>query len=136
MERARRIPHGIVAIDHAGCLRRMERLLLAFLSGLWATISGGITTAWTSITAFLSGVWTGISTTAMTIFTSVRDFIVNVFTVIGALIVAPLQAIQNGIDTVFGWILSFITQQMNSTNTVWSTVSGRRSTTSPTRSSR
>ena len=26
MERARRIPHGIVAIDHAGCLRRMERL--------------------------------------------------------------------------------------------------------------
>ena len=95
---------------------------VAFLSGLWATISGGITTAWTSITAFLSGVWTGISTTAMTIFTSVRDFIVNVFTVIGALIVAPLQAIQNGIDTVFGWILSFITQQMNSTNTVWSTV--------------
>ena len=95
---------------------------VAFLSGLWATISGGITTAWTSITAFLSGVWTGISTTAMTIFTSVRDFIVNVFTVIGALIVAPLQAIQNGIDTVFGWILSFITQQMNSTNTVWSTI--------------
>lgn len=95
---------------------------VAFLSGLWVTISGGITTAWTSITAFLSGVWTGISTTATTIFTSVRDFIVNVFTVIGALIVAPLQAIQNGIDTVFGWILSFITQQMNSTNTVWSTV--------------
>ena len=95
---------------------------VAFLSGLWVTISGGITTAWTSITAFLSGVWIGISTTATTIFTSVRDFIVNVFTVIGALIVAPLQAIQNGIDTVFGWILSFITQQMNSTNTVWSTV--------------
>lgn len=95
---------------------------VAFLSGLWVTISGGITTAWTSITTFLSGVWTGISTTATTIFTSVRDFIINVFTVIGALIVAPLQAIQNGIDTVFGWILSFITQQMNSTNTVWSTV--------------
>lgn len=95
---------------------------VAFLSGLWVTISGGITTAWTSITSFLSGVWTGISTTATTIFTSVRDFIVNVFTVLGALIVAPLQAIQNGIDTVFGWILSFITQQMNSTNTVWSTV--------------
>ena len=95
---------------------------VAFLSGLWVTISGGITTAWTSITTFLSGVWTGISTTATTIFTSVRDFIVNVFTVLAALIVAPLQAIQNGINTVFGWILSFITQQMNSTNTVWSTV--------------
>lgn len=93
-----------------------------FLADLWATITGGVTGAWTSITTFLSGVWTGISTTATTIFTSVRDFIVNVFTVIGALIVAPLQAIQNGIDTVFGWILSFITQQMNSTNTVWSTV--------------
>lgn len=93
-----------------------------FLANLWATITGGVTGAWTSITTFLSGVWTGISTTATTIFTSVRDFIVNVFTVIGALIVAPLQAIQNGIDTVFGWILSFITQQMNSTNTVWSTV--------------
>lgn len=95
---------------------------VAFLSGLWVTISGGITTAWTSITTFLSGVWTGISTTATTIFTSVRDFIVNVFTVLAALIVAPLQAIQNGINTVFGWILSFITQQMNSTNTVWSTI--------------
>ena len=95
---------------------------VAFLSGLWVTISGGITTAWTSITTFLSGVWTGISTTATTIFTSVRDFIVNVFTVLAALIVAHLQAIQNGINTVFGWILSFITQQMNSTNTVWSTI--------------
>lgn len=93
-----------------------------FLANLWATITGGVTGAWTSITTFLSGVWTGISTTAMTIFTSVRDFIVNVFTVLGALIVAPLQAIQNGINTVFGWILSFITQQMNSTNTVWSTI--------------
>lgn len=96
--------------------------IAGFFTGLWQTISGGVTGAWTSITTFLSGVWTGISTTATTIFTSVRDFIVNVFTVIGALIVAPLQAIQNGIDTVFGWILSFITQQMNSTNTVWSTV--------------
>lgn len=96
--------------------------IAGFFAGLWQTISGGVTGAWTSITTFLSGVWTGISTTATTIFTSVRDFIVNVFTVIGALIVAPLQAIQNGIDTVFGWILSFITQQMNSTNTVWSTV--------------
>lgn len=96
--------------------------IAGFFTGLWQTISGGVTGAWTSITTFLSGVWTGISTTATTIFTSVRDFIVNVFTVIGALIVAPLQAIQNGIDTVFGWILSFITQQMNSTNTVWSTI--------------
>ena len=93
-----------------------------FLSNLWSAISGGITSAWTSITSFLSGVWNGISTTATTIFNGIRDFIVNVFTVIGALIVAPLQAIQNGINTVFGWILSFITQQMNSTNTVWSTV--------------
>ena len=93
-----------------------------FLANLWSAISGGITSAWTSITSFLSGVWNGISTTATTIFNGIRDFIVNVFTVIGALIVAPLQAIQNGIDTVFGWILSFITQQMNSTNTVWSTV--------------
>ena len=93
-----------------------------FLANLWAAISGGITSAWTSITSFLSGVWNGISTTATTIFNGIRDFIVNVFTVIGALIVAPLQAIQNGINTVFGWILSFITQQMNSTNTVWSTV--------------
>lgn len=96
--------------------------IAGFFTGLWQTISGGVTGAWTSITTFLSGVWTGISTTATTIFTSVRDFIVNVFTALGALIVAPLQAIQNGIDTVFGWILSFITQQMNSTNTVWSTV--------------
>ena len=93
-----------------------------FLANLWSAISGGVTGAWTSITTFLSGVWTGISTTATTIFNGIRDFIVNVFTVIGALIVAPLQAIQNGINTVFGWILSFITQQMNSTNTVWSTV--------------
>ena len=93
-----------------------------FLASLWSAISGGITSAWTSITSFLSGVWNGISTTATTIFNGIRDFIVNVFTVIGALIVAPLQAIQNGINTVFGWILSFITQQMNSTNTVWSTV--------------
>lgn len=93
-----------------------------FLADLWSAISGGITSAWTSITSFLSGVWNGISTTATTIFNGIRDFIVNVFTVIGALIVAPLQAIQNGINTVFGWILSFITQQMNSTNTVWSTV--------------
>ena len=93
-----------------------------FLANLWSAISGGITSAWTSITSFLSGVWNGISTTATTIFNGIRDFIVNVFTVIGALIVAPLQAIQNGINTVFGWILSFITQQMNSTNTVWSTV--------------
>ena len=93
-----------------------------FLANLWSAISGGITSAWTSITSFLSGVWNGISTTATTIFNGIRDFIVNVFTVIGALIVAPLQAIQNGIRTVFGWILSFITQQMNSTNTVWSTV--------------
>ena len=92
------------------------------LANLWSAISGGITSAWTSITSFLSGVWNGISTTATTIFNGIRDFIVNVFTVIGALIVAPLQAIQNGINTVFGWILSFITQQMNSTNTVWSTV--------------
>ena len=96
--------------------------IAGFFTGLWQTISGGVTGAWTSITTFLSGVWTGISTTATTIFTGIRDFIVNVFTVIGALIVAPLQAIQNGINTVFGWILSFITQQMNSTNTVWSTV--------------
>ena len=96
--------------------------IAGFFTSLWQTIGGGVTGAWTSITTFLSGVWTGISTTATTIFTSVRDFIINVFTVIGALIVAPLQAIQNGIDTVFGWILSFITQQMNSTNTVWSTV--------------
>lgn len=96
--------------------------IAGFFTSLWQTISGGVTGAWTSITTFLSGVWTGISTTATTIFTSVRDFIINVFTVIGALIVAPLQAIQNGINTVFGWILSFITQQMNSTNTVWSTV--------------
>ncbi|MDU1287629.1 MAG: tape measure protein [Bifidobacterium bifidum] len=93
-----------------------------FLANLWSAISGGITSAWTSITSFLSGVWNGISTTATTIFNGIRDFIVNVFTVIGALIVAPLQAIQNGINTVFGWILLFITQQMNSTNTVWSTV--------------
>ena len=93
-----------------------------FLASLWSAISGGITSAWTSITSFLSGVWNGISTTATTIFNGIRDFIVNVFTVIGALIVAPLQAIQNGINTVFGWILSFITQQMNSTNTVWSTI--------------
>ena len=93
-----------------------------FLANLWSAISGGITSAWTSITSFLSGVWNGISTTATTIFNGIRDFIVNVFTVIGALIVAPLQAIRNGINTVFGWILSFITQQMNSTNTVWSTV--------------
>lgn len=93
-----------------------------FLANLWATITGTVQSAWTSITTFLSGVWTGISTTATTIFTGIRDFIVNVFTVIGALIVAPLQAIQNGINTVFGWILSFITQQMNSTNTVWSTI--------------
>lgn len=93
-----------------------------FLANLWSAISGGITSAWTSITSFLSGVWNGISTTATTIFNGIRDFIVNVFTVIGALIVAPLQAIQNGINAVFGWILSFITQQMNSTNTVWSTV--------------
>ena len=93
-----------------------------FLANLWSAISGGITSAWTSITSFLSGVWNGISTTATTIFNGIRDFIVNVFTVIGALIVAPLQAIQNGITSVFGWILSFITQQMNSTNTVWSTV--------------
>ena len=93
-----------------------------FLANLWSAISGGITSAWTSITSFLSGVWNGISTTATTIFNGIRDFIVNVFTVIGALIVAPLQAIQNGIQSVFGWILSFITQQMNSTNTVWSTV--------------
>ena len=93
-----------------------------FLANLWATIAGGVTGAWTSITTFLSGVWTGISTTATTIFNGIRDFIVNVFTVIGALIVAPLQAIRNGINTVFGWILSFITQQMNSTNTVWSTI--------------
>ena len=93
-----------------------------FLANLWSAISGGITSAWTSITSFLSGVWNGISTTATTIFNGIRDFIVNVFTVIGALIVAPLQAIQNGINTAFGWILSFITQQMNSTNTVWSTV--------------
>lgn len=93
-----------------------------FLANLWQTISGGVTGAWTSITTFLSGVWTGISTTATTIFNGIRDFIVNVFTVIGALIVAPLQAIRNGINTVFGWILSFITQQMNSTNTVWSTI--------------
>lgn len=96
--------------------------IAGFFTGLWQTISGGVTGAWTSITTFLSGVWTGISTTATTIFTGIRDFIVNVFTVIGALIVAPLQAIQNGINTVFGWILSFITQQMNSTNTVWSTI--------------
>lgn len=96
--------------------------IVGFFTGLWQTISGGVTGAWTSITTFLSGVWTGISTTATTIFTGIRDFIVNVFTVIGALIVAPLQAIQNGINTVFGWILSFITQQMNSTNTVWSTI--------------
>lgn len=93
-----------------------------FLANLWQTISGGVTGAWTSITTFLSGVWTGISTTATTIFNGIRDFIVNMFTVIGALIVAPLQAIRNGINTVFGWILSFITQQMNSTNTVWSTI--------------
>lgn len=93
-----------------------------FLANLWATITGVVTGAWTSITTFLSGVWTGISTTATTIFNGIRDFIVNVFTVIGALIVAPLQAIRNGINTVFGWILSFITQQMNSTNTVWSTI--------------
>ena len=93
-----------------------------FLANLWSAISGGITSAWTSITSFLSGVWNGISTTATTIFNGIRDFIVNVYTDIGALIVAPLQAIQNGINTVFGWILSFITQQMNSTNTVWSTV--------------
>ncbi|TPF93629.1 hypothetical protein BW14_05050 [Bifidobacterium sp. UTBIF-68] len=93
-----------------------------FLTGLWATISGGVTSAWNAITTFLTGVWTGISTTVTTIFNGIRDFIVNVFTVIGALIVAPLQAIQNGINTVFGWILSFITQQMNSTNTVWSTI--------------
>lgn len=96
--------------------------IAGFFTVLWQTISGGVTGAWTSITTFLSGVWTGISTTATTIFTGIRDFIVNVFTVIGALIVAPLQAIQNGINTVFGWILSFITQQMNSTNTVWSTI--------------
>lgn len=96
--------------------------IAGFFTGLWQTIGGGVTGAWTSITTFLSGVWTGISTTATTIFTGIRDFIVNVFTVIGALIVAPLQAIQNGINTVFGWILSFITQQMNSTNTVWSTI--------------
>ena len=96
--------------------------IAGFFTGLWQTISGGVTGAWTSITTLLSGVWTGISTTATTIFTGIRDFIVNVFTVLGALIVAPLQAIQNGINTVFGWILSFITQQMNSTNTVWSTV--------------
>ncbi|KAA8826840.1 phage tail tape measure protein [Bifidobacterium reuteri] len=93
-----------------------------FLTGLWETISGGVTSAWNAITTFLTGVWTGISTTVTTIFNGIRDFIVNVFTVIGALIVAPLQAIQNGINTVFGWILSFITQQMNSTNTVWSTI--------------
>lgn len=93
-----------------------------FFTGLWETISGGVTSAWNAITTFLTGVWTGISTTVTTIFNGVRDFIVNVFTVIGALIVAPLQAIQNGINTVFGWILSFITQQMNSTNTVWSTI--------------
>lgn len=96
--------------------------IAGFFTGLWQTISGGVTGAWTSVTTFLSGVWTGISTTVTTIFTGIRDFIVNVFTVIGALIVAPLQAIQNGINTVFGWILSFITQQMNSTNTVWSTI--------------
>lgn len=96
--------------------------ITGFFTGLWQTISGGVTGAWTSITTFLSGVWTGISTTATTIFTGIRDFIVNVFTALGALIVAPLQAIRNGINTVFGWILSFITQQMNSTNTVWSTI--------------
>lgn len=94
----------------------------AFFTGLWETISGGVTSAWNAITTFLTGIWTGISTTVTTIFNGIRDFIVNVFTVIGALIVAPLQAIQNGINTVFGWILSFITDQMNSTNTVWSTI--------------
>lgn len=103
-------------------IRSAWESVTGFFTGLWKTISSGITSAWTSITTFLSGLWTSISTTATTIFTGIRDFIVNVFTVIGALIVAPLQAIQNGINTVFGWILSFITQQMNSTNTVWSTI--------------
>ena len=93
-----------------------------FFTSLWSGIAGGVRSAWNAIIAFLSGIWAGISTTATTIFTGIRDFIVNVFTVLGALIVAPLQAIQNGINTVFDWILSFITQQMNSTNAVWSTV--------------
>ncbi len=103
-------------------LRRYGTRLGEFLANLWSAISG-ITSAWTSDHLVPVRRLERHQHDRPTIFNGIRDFIVNVFTVIGALIVAPLQAmIQNGINTVFGWILSFITQQMNSTNTVWSTV--------------
>lgn len=96
--------------------------ITSFLSGIWTSTTTTIQTAWNGVSMFFTNLWNGISAAVGTAVNSIRDTVVNVFTVIGALIVAPLQAIQNAINTVFGWILSFITTQMNSTNTVWSTI--------------
>ena len=88
----------------------------------WSGVTGFFAGLWNAITAGVQAAWNAIANVFTTAGQGIQTAVATVWTVIGALILAPIQLVQNGINAVFGWMLSFITGQMESTSGVMQTV--------------
>lgn len=125
---------GIVQVfqDAVQSVQSAWSSVTSFFTNLWNSIVSGVQSAWSGMTGFFANLWNAISTGVQAawsaianVFTTVGQGIQNavatVWTAIGTLILTPIQLVQNGINNVFGWILGFITSQMESTSGVMQT---------------
>lgn len=88
----------------------------------WSGVTGFFAGLWHAVTAGVQAAWNAIANVFTTAGQGIQNAVATVWTVIGALILAPIQLVQSGINNVFGWILGFITGQMESTSGVMQTV--------------
>ena len=102
--------NAVIAANPIGAIAVAVAAVVAALAWFFTQTEAG-RKAWAAFTSWLSETWAALVEGAKAIWNGLGEFLANLW-----------SAISGGITSVFGWILSFITQQMNSTNTVWSTV--------------
>lgn len=102
--------------------RRMWSAFVTWLQQAWQSISTFFANLWNAISTGVQAAWSAISNVFTTVGQGIQNAVATVWTVIGALILTPIQLVRDGINNVFGWILGFITGQMESTSGVMQTV--------------
>lgn len=87
----------------------------------WSSVTSFFANLWNSIVSGVQSAWSAIANVFTTVGQGIQNAVATVWTAIGTLILTPIQLVQNGINNVFGWILGFITSQMESTSGVMQT---------------
>lgn len=102
--------------------------IVAFLEGVWASISAGVTAAWdlivTAVTWYINTVWTIVST----VFTTVAGVVSSIWNGIASTVSGVWESIKTAASTAVQWVYDSVTGIFSSmSSSVASTFEGMRS---------